>query len=382
MKLGVIGVGQAGGRIADLLYYHSLWDHHGSIAPFCLAVNTAKADLMGPTTINKKDKILVGQTEVRGHGVGLRRTVGADAVQHGLHMIMHAITEKSALQVDGYLIIAALGGGTGSGGAPIIARVLKQVYSEPVYILGILPSEDEGDLMARNATHSLLECYQAADGVLLFDNNIWKNDTISINRSHEQMNHELVKPLVVLLGAGEVTKASRVGIKVVDASDIIATLSGIGFIGFSSMKVKSTSQKLLFFRQRKSSIDQLKPSLNCCTVIRDAATLRMSGQCNLGAAHKALVIISGDPSELSMEGFRDAKAWIQTSVGHGEVRGGDYPIPGASNLSGIVLASAPGLDGFPVWSQCLESHLRQYEVDIKNHKKNHNHAKVRQGVEQ
>lgn len=367
MKVGVIGVGQAGGRIADLLCYHSKWGSYGRIAPYCLAVNTANADLAGLTTIDKKDKILVGQTKVRGHGVGLRREVGAEVTRRGLHNVMHAITEKSGSYVDGYLIVAGLGGGTGSGGAPVIAQALKEVYNEPVYVLGILPSEDEGSLMAQNARNSLLECFEFADGMLLFDNDIWKSDTASLDRSHEQMNYELIKPLVILLGAGEATSAKNVGGKVVDASDIIASFKGIAFIGYSSVKIKEKGLMPSFIRGRRASIDQIDAALGCCTVVRDAATFRMSGRCNLKACHKALVIISGPPEELSMEGFSEAKAWLQQAIGDGELRGGDYPVRGANELSALVMASAPGLNGgFPIWSERLELNLKQPRSRIRN----------------
>ena len=51
MRVGVIGIGQAGGRIADHLVYHSLWGRHQGIGPFALAVNSAQADLLGLKTV-------------------------------------------------------------------------------------------------------------------------------------------------------------------------------------------------------------------------------------------------------------------------------------------------------------------------------------------
>ena len=119
MRVGVIGIGQAGGRVADHLTYHSLWGRHQGIVPFALAVNSAQADLLGLKTIQKKDRILVGQTVVKGHGVGLNRKVGAKVAKHGLHSVMHAVTEKVIHHVDAFLVIAGLGGGTGSGGAQL-----------------------------------------------------------------------------------------------------------------------------------------------------------------------------------------------------------------------------------------------------------------------
>jgi cell division GTPase FtsZ len=333
MKVGVIGVGQAGGRIADLLLYHSLWGRHKDIVHFALAINTAQADLMGLQTIEKSDRILIGQTSVKGHGVGLNRQTGTRIAQHWIHSIVHPITEKVIHHVDAFLVIAGLGGGTGSGGAPVVVSKLRQVYEEPVFLIGV----DEGKLMAANATECLQEMDGLANGILLFDNDVWKKDGSALDKSYSVMNYELVKPLPLMLGAGE-TANNKVGIKVVDASDIINSWSGISYIGYSEMKAKTPRDRLLFFK-KKHSIDQLTPAQRCYTAVRNAATLRLTGACDLTEAKKALMIVAGPPDELNTEGFSHAKSWLEKSIATNEVRGGDYPIRGWDSVAAMVLLS-------------------------------------------
>ncbi len=337
MKVGVIGVGQAGGRIADLLLYHSQWGRHKGIVPFALAVNSAQADLMGLQTIHMRDRILVGQTAVKGHGVGLNRNVGARIAHHWIHSIMHPITEKGVHHVDAFLVIAGLGGGTGSGAAPVVVSKLKQVYDEPVFLLGVLPSEDEGKLMTGNAVECLQEIDGKVNGTLLFDNDVWAKEGTALGTSYSKMNHELVKPLPLLLGAGE-TKKDRVGIKVIDASDIMNSWEGFCYVGYSEMKAKTVRDRFLFFK-KKHSIDQLDPVQRCYTAVRNAATLRLTGECDLCEARKALMIIAGPPDELSMEGFSHAKNWLENAIATNEVRGGDCPIPGWDSIAAAVLLS-------------------------------------------
>ena len=337
MRVGVIGVGQAGGRIADLLSYHSQWGRHQGIVPFSLAINSAQSDLLGLKTLSKKDRILVGQTVVKGHGVGLNRKVGAKVAKHGLHSIMHAVTEKVIHHVDGFLVIAGLGGGTGSGGAPVVISKLRQVYEEPIYFVGILPSEDEGKLMAMNAIECLQEVDGLVNGILLFDNDVWKKEGLPLETSYSIMNHELVKPLPLMLGAGE-TEGHRVGIKVVDASDIINSWEGFSYIGYSEMKAKTARDRFLFFK-KKTSIEQLSPAMRCYTAVRNAATLRLTGECDISRARKALMIIAGPPDELNMEGFSHAKSWLESSIATDEVRGGDCPIRGWDQVAGLVMLS-------------------------------------------
>ena len=337
MRVGVIGIGQAGGRIADLLMYHSLWGRHKGIVPFALAVNSAQADLTGLQTIQKSDKILIGQTLVKGHGAGLNRKVGARITQHWLHSVMHAVTEKVIHHIDAFLIITGLGGGTGSGGTPVVISKLRQVYEEPIYLIGVLPSEDEGKLMTMNAVECLQEVDGMVNGILLFDNDVWKKEGLALDTSYSTMNYELVKPLPLMLGAGE-TANDRVGIKVVDASDIINSWEGFSYIGYSEIKAKTPRDKLFFFR-KKSSIDQLGPVQRCYTAVRNAATLRLTGECDINEARKALMIIAGSPDELNMEGFSHAKSWLENAIATNEVRGGDVPIRGWDFLAAMVLLS-------------------------------------------
>ena len=343
MRVGVIGVGQCGGRLADILAYHSLWSRHQGICPFAIAANSAQADLLGLQTIHKKDRILMGQTVMKGHGVGLRREIGAKVAKQSLHTIMHAVTEKVVHHVDAFLVIAGLGGGTGSGAIPVVVNKLKQVYDEPVYALCVLPSEDEGQLMAMNTAEAIAELDGVADGFLLFDNDVWKKEGLPLETSYGMMNYELIKPLPLLLGAGEAEKKA-VGIKVIDASDIMASWTGFAYIGYSEMKATDAKERFKIFKKRHS-IDQLDPAMRCYTAVRNAATLRLTGECDIHKAMKALMIIAGPPNELNMEGFSHAKNWLENSIGSREVRGGDCPIRGWDSVAGVVMLS--GYDEIP-----------------------------------
>ena len=343
MRVGVIGIGQCGGRLADILMYHNQWSRHKGICPFAIATNSAQADLLGLQTIPKKDRILMGQTAMKGHGVGLRRQIGAKVAKQSLHTVMHAVTEKGIHHIDAFLVIAGLGGGTGSGGIPIIASKLKQVYEEPVYALCVLPSEDEGELMAMNTVEAIAELDGVVDGFLLFDNDIWKKEGLPLETSYSRMNYELIKPLPLLLGAGEVEKQA-VGIKVIDASDIMASWTKFSYIGYSEIKASETKGRFNLFKKRHS-IDQLDPAMRCYTAIRNAATLRLTGECDINKATKALMIIAGPPKELNMEGFSHAKNWLENSISSKEVRGGDCPIRGWDSIAGVVMLS--GYDEIP-----------------------------------
>lgn len=335
MRIGAIGFGQAGGRIVDLLTYHSKWGIARNVIPFSLAINTAEADLSTLKAIPKNDRILIGTSKARGHGVGLLREEGATITEAALPTIMRTIVEKNLEYIDAFLIVAGLAGGTGSGGAPVLASKLKQVYDQPVYVIGALPTRDEGDLMARNAADCLKELHPIVDGILIFDNDLWRKEGLSLERCYGYMNYELIKPLPILLHAGE-APPNMIGIKVVDASDIIATWKDLAFVGYWSLKTQTLLGGRSFFLFGNGNVERLRPALACSTVLRNAAT-KLSGDCHAADAATTLMLIAGPPKYITMEGFSDARYWLQNYMPNAEVRGGDFPVPKAREMNAVLL---------------------------------------------
>ena len=93
-----------------------------------------------------KDRILIGQTMLKGHGVGTDNVTGARVTADEIDSIISAIDIRVPMMWMHVQSSAGLGGGTGSGGSPVLARHLKRIYREPVYALGIIPSPEEGRL--------------------------------------------------------------------------------------------------------------------------------------------------------------------------------------------------------------------------------------------
>ena len=209
-----------------------------------IAVNTARTDLMGLKNIDMKDRILIGQTMVKGHGVGTDNVTGARVTADEIDSIISAIDMRGTHDVDAFIIVAGLGGGTGSGGSPVLARHLKRIYREPVYALGIIPAPEEGRLYSYNAARSLTTLVNEADNTFIFDNSAWKNEGESVKTAFNRLNNEVVRRFSVLFRAGEASKFG-VGEMVVDSSEIINTLRGGGItsVGYAISEVMSKSTK-------------------------------------------------------------------------------------------------------------------------------------------
>ncbi|MDD1656531.1 MAG: cell division protein, partial [Methanomicrobiales archaeon] len=92
MRIFFIGFGQAGGKICDMFIEQ---DKRFPVQSFrALAVNTARTDLMGLHNISLKDRILIGQTVVKGHGVGTDNVTGAKVTADEIDSVINAIDQR------------------------------------------------------------------------------------------------------------------------------------------------------------------------------------------------------------------------------------------------------------------------------------------------
>ena len=198
-----IGFGQAGGKIVDMFLAQD--KKLGSTSFRGIVINTARTDLMGVKHIPMEDRLLIGQTMVKGHGVGTDNVTGAKVAADEIDTIINAIDKRGTHDVDAFVVCAGLGGGTGSGGAPVLCRHLKRIYREPVYALGIIPAPEEGRLYSFKTLPGVLSTLvNEADNVIVFDNSAWKNDGESVKSAFDRLNEEIVRRFGVLFRAGEV----------------------------------------------------------------------------------------------------------------------------------------------------------------------------------
>lgn len=129
MRFFIVGFGQAGEKILDI-FIENEKIRGSNIRTRWLAVNTARTDLMGLKHVPVQDRILIGQTVVKGHGVGTDNKLGAKIAQDEIETILNAIDERGTHDMDAFPIISGLGGGTGSGGAPVLAAEAKEGAEE------------------------------------------------------------------------------------------------------------------------------------------------------------------------------------------------------------------------------------------------------------
>lgn len=126
-----------------------------------IALNTDAQDLLY-TTADKK--ILIGKEVTKGLGAGSIPKIGEEAAREQEHEI------RQALQgADMVFITCGLGGGTGTGSAPIVAEVAKKAGALTVAIV-TLPFTMEGGRRWENAMHGLDSLKKDVDTLIVIPN--------------------------------------------------------------------------------------------------------------------------------------------------------------------------------------------------------------------
>ncbi|MFW6458604.1 MAG: tubulin/FtsZ family protein [Halodesulfurarchaeum sp.] len=330
MKAALIGLGQAGGRIAAAIGRADREAGYDAVREV-MAVNTANSDLEGLDL----ETMLIGQDRVSGHGVGGDNELGASIMQTDVGEVIGGLDGVITPEIDAIVLVAGLGGGTGSGGAPVLAGALRRVHDRPVYVIGILPGRQEGAIYQRNAARSLQTIAREADSLLLVENDAWQVAEASMSAAFEAINERIARRVTLLLAAGEAIEG--VGESVVDSSEVIntlrrGTLSAIGYASAEASPDPGENVNVITSTARKAFLTDM--------------SLRETTR-----AEAALVIVAGDPERLSRKGVENARKWIESETGSMEVRGGDVPIAG-DRIAVLVLLS--GVAGSPRLESLVE----------------------------
>ncbi len=126
-----------------------------------IAINTDSQDLHHSLT---KKKIHIGKNLTRGIGAGMNPELGKRAVEETKEEIQEAI--KGA---DMVFITSGLGGGTGTGAAPIVAKISKEMGALTVAVV-TKPFFFEGQQRMRLAEAGLEELRGAVDAIIVIPN--------------------------------------------------------------------------------------------------------------------------------------------------------------------------------------------------------------------
>jgi len=151
----VVGAGGAGNNTINRI------SEVGIKGAEAIAINTDAQDLLY-TTADKK--ILIGRDITKGLGAGSNPKVGEEAAKEQESDIKKALENS-----DMVFITCGLGGGTGTGSAPVIAEIARKVGALTVGVV-TLPFAMEGQTRYENAVMGLEKLEQIVDTLIVIPN--------------------------------------------------------------------------------------------------------------------------------------------------------------------------------------------------------------------
>jgi cell division protein FtsZ len=155
-KIKIVGVGGGGSNAVNSMIASSL-----SGVEF-IAINT-DAQALESSLANQC--IQIGNTLTKGLGAGANPEVGRQAALDDRSLIEQAIGGA-----DMVFITAGMGGGTGTGAAPVVAETAKQMGILTTAVV-TRPFLFEGNKRARNAEQGIKELRKYVDSIIIIHNN-------------------------------------------------------------------------------------------------------------------------------------------------------------------------------------------------------------------
>ena len=249
-NITVVGCGGAGGNTVDRMAEEGI---HGAKL---VAANT---DVQHLVNIEADTKILMGQKKTQGRGAGSLPQVGEEAAIESQEEI-HESIEGS----DMVFVTAGLGGGTGTGSAPVVAKAARESGALTIAIV-TTPFTAEGEVRRTNAEAGLERLRDVADTVIVVPNDrlldaVGKLPVRQAFKVSDEVLMRSVKGITELI-----TKPGLVNLDFADVRTVMEK-GGVAMIGLGESDSQSKAQDSVKSALRSPLLDVDISSANSALV--------------------------------------------------------------------------------------------------------------------
>lgn len=154
-SIKIIGIGNGGCKAVEKISLNNNQDVD------CLVCNTDASSL---ERTNVTDKLQLGLTLTGGKGTGSSPECGEESARESIDDIQHKLEDGTQM----VLLVACLGGGTGTGATPVIAQIARDMGLLTIAIV-TTPALDEGIKRHKQAAIGLRQIHAEVDSVLQID---------------------------------------------------------------------------------------------------------------------------------------------------------------------------------------------------------------------
>lgn len=155
-EIKVVGVGGGGGNAVNHMYKQGIRD-----VDFVICNTDSQALEASPI----ENRVQLGASLTEGRGAGNKPEVGKQAAIENIEDVKIALSNNTKM----VFITAGMGGGTGTGGAPVIARACSEEGYLTVAIVTI-PFRSEGKRRIKQAIDGISELEEHVDSLLVINN--------------------------------------------------------------------------------------------------------------------------------------------------------------------------------------------------------------------
>ncbi len=227
VKIKVIGVGGGGNNAVNRMIASNITGVE------FIAVNTDRVVLLNSSA---QTKIPIGEKMTKGHGAGANPDIGARAAEESIEELTDAIRGA-----DMIFVTAGMGGGTGTGAAPIIAKIAKDL---DILTVGIVtkPFAFEGRRRMEQAEAGIAKLAESVDSLIIIPNERLKQ--VSDTRITLANAFEIADDVLRRGVSSIVELVNGTGIINLDFADISAVMSDAGFahMGVGAAKGKDKAE--------------------------------------------------------------------------------------------------------------------------------------------
>src|SRR5690554_6525356 len=217
----VIGVGGGGGNAVK----HMIVSHIEGVDFIC-----ANTDAKALNDIDSRTVLQLGNTVTKGLGAGANPDIGRQAAMEDRERIAEVLKGT-----DIVFITAGMGGGTGTGGAPVVAEIAKELGILTVAVV-TKPFKFEGAKRMRLAEEGIRELSQYMDSLISIPNEKLEavlGRKIQLTEAFKAANnvlHDAVQGIAELT-----TKPGMIGVDFADVRTVMGEM-GLAMMGSGSAK--------------------------------------------------------------------------------------------------------------------------------------------------
>ncbi len=274
----VVGVGGGGSNAVNHMYHKGIKD-----VDFIVCNTDAQALANSPVPI----KIQLGSSLTEGRGAGNKPSIGREAAIENLDDVIEVLMNNTRM----VFITAGMGGGTGTGAAPVIARAAKELGILTVAIVSI-PFRNEGQRRVNQALEGIAEIEKYVDSLLVINNEKIREiyGDLKVSEAFSRADNVLA---IAAKGIAEIITVH--GYINVDFADVetVMTDSGVAILGSATASGENRAME----------------------AVQEALNSPLLNDNNISGARNILINITSGKEEATLDEIGQITDYIQSCAG-------------------------------------------------------------------